>query len=84
MIAKLKEFLAVWPKVLRLLRYSSMRLSLIVFVLTALEAFISIGVLYIIKLLIDVISVQFAEESVPIRVRSFCIWGSRALAFWRP
>jgi len=58
--AKLQKFLAVWPKVLRLLRYSSMRLSLIVFVLTALEAFISIGVLYVIKLLIDVISAQFA------------------------
>lgn len=61
MTAKVRELLTVWPKVLRLLRYSSFKLSLVVFVLTAIEAVISIGVLYIIKLLIDAISTQFAE-----------------------
>ena len=59
----LKEVLAVWPKVLRLLRYSSLKLSIVVFILTALEAVVSIGVLYVIKLLIDAISTQFATET---------------------
>lgn len=57
----IREVLAVWPKVFRLLRYSSLRMSIIVFILTAIEAVVSIGVLYIIKLLIDVISTQFGN-----------------------
>lgn len=57
---RIKESLAVWPKVFRLLRYSSLKMSVIVFVLTAIEVVVGIGVLYSIKLLIDVISTQFA------------------------
>jgi len=56
----MKDSLAVWPKVFRLLRYSSLRMSVVVFILTAIEVVVGIGVLYIIKLLIDAISTQFA------------------------
>ncbi len=62
MKSKVKAGLTVWPKVFRLLRYSSMKMSLIVSVLTAIEVVVGIGVLYVIKLLIDVISTQFAAE----------------------
>ena len=57
---KIKDSLAVWPKVFRLLRYSSMKLSVVVFALTLIEVVVGIGVLYLIKLLIDAISTQFA------------------------
>ena len=60
MRSKMKDSLAVWPKVFRLLRYSSLRMSVVVFILTAIEVVVGIGVLYIIKLLIDAISTQFA------------------------
>lgn len=59
---KLKSSLTVWPKVFRLLRYSSLKISVVVFVLTAIEVVVGIGVLYIIKLLIDAISTQFAAK----------------------
>lgn len=60
---KIQDSLTVWPKVFRLLRYSSMRLTAIVFVLTSIEVIVGIGVLYVIKLLIDAISTQFATDS---------------------
>jgi len=53
-----KDMAALWRQVYRLLRYSSLRLSLLVTLLTALEAFFGLAVLYLIKLLIDVISTQ--------------------------
>ena len=59
MRTRAREILAVWPQVWRLLRYSSPRLSAVVGVLTGLEAFVGIGVLYVIKLLIDSLSTQF-------------------------
>lgn len=58
---KIQQSLTVWPKVFRLLRYSGLKLSVIVFVLTLIEVFVGIGVLYVIKLLIDAISTQFAD-----------------------
>ncbi|WP_282154039.1 ABC transporter ATP-binding protein [Ruegeria atlantica] len=62
MKAKIKASLTVWPKVFRLLRYSSLKMSVIVAVLTVIEVVVGISVLYFIKLLIDVISTQFAAE----------------------
>ncbi len=57
----LQEVLTLWHQVYRLLRYSSLRLSLLVTLLTVLEAFLGLAVLYLIKLLIDVISKQLND-----------------------
>lgn len=62
MKGKIKDGLTVWPKVFHLLRYSSMRLTVVVLILTSIEVVFGIGVLYVIKLLIDALSTQFAAE----------------------
>lgn len=60
------EFTEVLKRVLRLLRLSSPTLSIVVGIFTALEAVVSIGALYILKLLIDFLTVQFSGNATDV------------------
>ncbi|MBX9745653.1 MAG: ABC transporter ATP-binding protein/permease [Hyphomonadaceae bacterium] len=59
-MARPHEILSVWRRVLALLSASCPRLSAAVALLTLLEAGASVGVLYLIKLLVDAISLQLS------------------------
>tara|TARA_R110002049_G_scaffold23781_3_gene84447 strand:+ start:54673 stop:56466 length:1794 start_codon:yes stop_codon:yes gene_type:complete len=56
------EFTAVLKKVFQLLRQSSPKLSILVALFTAMEAVVSIGALYVVKLLIDFLTAQFSGD----------------------
>ena len=58
------EYLDVMKKVLRLLRYSDLKLSILVTLFTVLEAIVSIAALYSIKVLIDFLTEQFGADNV--------------------
>lgn len=58
-----RDMVVLWSEVFLLLRNSSPMLSFVVAMLTALEAFLGIGVLYLIKLLVDVLSGQLSGPS---------------------
>jgi ATP-binding cassette, subfamily B, bacterial len=58
LVARARESLGLWRKLYQLLRMSSRGLSLVVAVLSMAEAAFAIGLLYLVKLLVDVVSEQ--------------------------
>lgn len=61
-----QDYISLFKKVLQLLRFSDLRLSIIVTLFTLVEAVITIAALYAIKVLIDVLTVQFEAEQASI------------------
>lgn len=59
--ARLHESLTLWRKLYRLLRFCSRNLSLLVAGLSIVEAVVGLAVLYLIKRLVDEVSVQLAD-----------------------
>ena len=58
---KLREAVAMWRKLYELLRFSSRKMSLVVGGLSLVEALTGIFLLYLIKLLVDVVSEQLGD-----------------------
>ena len=59
--AKLRDALQMWRRVYTLLRFSSRQMTILVAVLSVAEAVAGIGLLYLIKLLVDSVTAQFGE-----------------------
>ncbi len=58
---KLRDAMTMWRKLYELLRFSSRRMTLIVSGLSLIEAFTGVFLLYLIKLLVDVVSEQLGD-----------------------
>jgi len=53
----------IWRSIFRLLRQSAPIISILVLIITILEAFVGIAVLYVLKLLVDTISSELSNEA---------------------
>lgn len=58
---RIQQILFIWRRVIHLLSQSAPRVSIAVTVLTICEAFASLGVLYVIKLMVDTISIELSS-----------------------